>query len=349
MRYSRSHIITLAHPCAKNGGSGTTRLISAREARATRQKEALEVFLGIFFPQKLKKAMVLEFLTVKEDSTRVPEYGLKFTQQSRYAPEIIEDMRCIMSMFVVGLSTLSNKEGRAAILIRDMDITRLMDYDVNILYHIGKATIVANVLSMLSIGSTANVSEETKRLAKDVNRIARLSPTNGFYRSKSGGYDHEQDPIFLELKETIHNQKVLAFEKGGDGALRCGSPIQRFKVGETGLIGHDLFHQDMDKVKVIQERLKTAQSRQKNFTNLPQDLVMVHPVFHISMLKKYMGNHSLIIPTKNIGINDSLSDEEIPAQILHRQVRKLRTKEVTLVEFFWRNQFLKKATWEAEE
>ena len=76
---------------------------------------------------------------------------------------------------------------------------------------------------------------------------------------------------------------------------------------------------------------------------------MVHPVFHISMLKKCMGDHSLIIPTENIGIKDSLSYEEVPVQILDRQVRKLRTKEVASVKVLWRNQLVEEATWEAEE
>ncbi|WMV55016.1 hypothetical protein MTR67_048401 [Solanum verrucosum] len=82
---------------------------------------------------------------------------------------------------------------------------------------------------------------------------------------------------------------------------------------------------------------------------LPQELAAVHPVFHISMLKKCMGEPSLIIPTEDIGIKDSLSYEEIPVQILDRQVRKLRTKEVASVKVLWRNQFVEEATWEAEE
>ncbi|WMV09624.1 hypothetical protein MTR67_003009 [Solanum verrucosum] len=61
---------------------------------------------------------------------------------------------------------------------------------------------------------------------------------------------------------------------------------------------------------------------------LPQELASVHPVFHISMLKKCMGDPSLIIPTDDIGIIDNLSYEEIHVHILDRQVRKLRTKEV---------------------
>ncbi|WMV33596.1 hypothetical protein MTR67_026981 [Solanum verrucosum] len=174
----------------------------------------------------------------------------------------------------------------------------------------------------------------------------------------------------------------------------------------VGLIGPDLVHQAIEKVKVkvIQERLKTAQSRQKSYTDvrkrelefevndwvylkvspmkrvmrfgkkgklspryigpnriskrignvayeleLPQELAVIHPVFHISMLKKCMEDPSLIIPTEDIGIKDSLSYEEIPVQILDRQVRKLRTKEVASVKVLWRNQFVEEATWEAEE
>ncbi|WMV33785.1 hypothetical protein MTR67_027170 [Solanum verrucosum] len=65
---------------------------------------------------------------------------------------------------------------------------------------------------------------------------------------------------------------------------------------------------------------------------LPQELAAVHLVFHISMLKKCMGDPSLIIPTEDIEVKDSLSYEEIPVQILDRQVHKLRTKEVASVK-----------------
>ncbi|WMV43264.1 hypothetical protein MTR67_036649 [Solanum verrucosum] len=81
---------------------------------------------------------------------------------------------------------------------------------------------------------------------------------------------------------------------------------------------------------------------------LPRELT-VHPVFHISMLKKCIGDHSLILPTESIMIKDNLSYEEIPVQILDRQVRRLRMKDVASVKVFWRNQFVEEATWEAEE
>ncbi|WMV34612.1 hypothetical protein MTR67_027997 [Solanum verrucosum] len=82
---------------------------------------------------------------------------------------------------------------------------------------------------------------------------------------------------------------------------------------------------------------------------LPQELAAVHPVFHASMLKKCIGDPSLILPTESVRINDSLSYEEILVQILDRQVRRLRAKDVASVKVLWRNQFVEEATWEADE
>ncbi|WMV33015.1 hypothetical protein MTR67_026400 [Solanum verrucosum] len=48
------------------------------------------------------------------------------------------------------------------------------DYDMNMLYHPGKANVVDDALSILSMGSVACVEEERKELAKDVHRLARL-------------------------------------------------------------------------------------------------------------------------------------------------------------------------------
>ncbi|XP_069149157.1 uncharacterized protein [Solanum lycopersicum] len=56
-----------------------------------------------------------------------------------------------------------------------------------------------------------------------------------------------------------------------------------------------------------------------------------------------------VVPTKNMGIKDNLSYEEVPIVILDCQVCKLRTKEVASVKVLLRNQFVEEATWEAEE
>ena len=61
---------------------------------------------------------------------------------------------------------------------------------------------------------------------------------------------------------------------------RCRSPIGWFEVGETGLIGPNLAHQAMEKVKVIQERMKMARSRQKFYTNSIGCIVASRTLFH---------------------------------------------------------------------
>ena len=56
----------------------------------------------------------------------VHEYGLKFTQVSRYAPEIVKYIRSKMSLFVASLGRASNKQGRVIMLIGDMKISSIM-------------------------------------------------------------------------------------------------------------------------------------------------------------------------------------------------------------------------------
>ncbi|WMV08514.1 hypothetical protein MTR67_001899 [Solanum verrucosum] len=57
---------------------------------------------------------------------------------------------------------------------------------------------------------------------------------------------------------------------------------------------------------------------------LPQRLSTVHPVFHVSMLRKCVGDPSRITLTEDIQVTRDLTYEEVPIGILDRQVRKLR-------------------------
>ena len=61
-------------------------------------------------------------------------------------------------------------------------------------------------------------------------------------------------------------------------------------------------------------------------------LAAVHPVFHISLLKKCVGDQAYIVPLGSVAMKDSLSYEDVPVEILDRQVRRLINKEVTLVK-----------------
>ena len=54
---------------------------------------------------------------------------------------------------------------------------------------------------------------------------------------------------------------------------------------------------------------------------LPPSLSVVHPVFHVSMLRKYHGDPSHVLDFSTVQLDKDLSYEEEPITILNRQVR----------------------------
>ncbi|WMV37537.1 hypothetical protein MTR67_030922 [Solanum verrucosum] len=65
---------------------------------------------------------------------------------------------------------------------------------------------------------------------------------------------------------------------------------------------------------------------------LPNELALVHPIFHVFMLKKCIGDPVCILPLEGLGVDENLSYEEVPVEILDRQVKRLRNKEVASVK-----------------
>lgn len=64
---------------------------------------------------------------------------------------------------------------------------------------------------------------------------------------------------------------------------------------------------------------------------LPTNLVMIHNVFHVSMLRKCVKNLTLIVQPLEIEINDDITYVVRPVRILNRDVKQLRNKSVNLV------------------
>ena len=48
------------------------------------------------------------------------------------------------------------------------------------------------------------------------------------------------------------------------------------------------------------------------------------------------------------GVDEDLSYEEVPVEILDRQDKRLTNKAVSTVKILWRNHLVKGATWEGE-
>ena len=65
---------------------------------------------------------------------------------------------------------------------------------------------------------------------------------------------------------------------------------------------------------------------------LPPRFSEVHPVFHVSMLKRYHGDGNYIIRWDSVLLDENLSYEEEPVAILDRDVRKLRSREIASIK-----------------
>ena len=81
---------------------------------------------------------------------------------------------------------------------------------------------------------------------------------------------------------------------------------------------------------------------------LPAELASFHPIFHVYMLKKCLGDPLSMLHVEGLGVGADLSYEEVPIEILDTHVKRLRNKEIATTKVFWRNHLVKGATWEAE-
>ena len=67
-------------------------------------------------------------MNLRQGNMKVQEYGLKFNQLSRYAPHMVADSMAQMNMFLYGVLNLVKTECRSAMLLGDMNISRLMTH-----------------------------------------------------------------------------------------------------------------------------------------------------------------------------------------------------------------------------
>ncbi|KAL4020418.1 hypothetical protein IC575_019194 [Cucumis melo] len=82
---------------------------------------------------------------------------------------------------------------------------------------------------------------------------------------------------------------------------------------------------------------------------LPPSLSTVHDVFHVSMLRKYVPDPSHVVDYEPLEIDENLSYTEQPVEVLAREVKTLRNKEIPLVKVLWRNHRIEEVTWERED
>ncbi|GJX60859.1 putative reverse transcriptase domain, ribonuclease H-like domain, aspartic peptidase domain protein [Tanacetum coccineum] len=124
---------------------------------------------------------------------------------------------------------------------------------------------------------------------------------------------------------------------------KCRSPVNWAEVGDVQLTGLETIHETIEKIVQIRQRLQAARDRQRSYANvrrkplefqvgdrvmlkvvglvayileLLEELSNVHSSFHVSNLKKCLSDESLIIPMKELQLDDKLNFVEEPIEIM---------------------------------
>ncbi|GJS53016.1 putative reverse transcriptase domain, ribonuclease H-like domain, aspartic peptidase domain protein [Tanacetum coccineum] len=65
---------------------------------------------------------------------------------------------------------------------------------------------------------------------------------------------------------------------------------------------------------------------------LPKEFSNVHNTFHVSNLKKCLSDESLVIPTKELRLEETLNFVEEPVEIMDREVKQLKQSRIPIVK-----------------
>ncbi|XP_070041111.1 uncharacterized protein [Nicotiana tomentosiformis] len=134
------------------------------------------------------------------------------------------------------------------------------------------------------------------------------------------------------------------------------SLVDWFEPGEARLLGTDLVKDALEKVKLIQDRLRSAQSRQKGYADrkvrdvafMVGEKVLLR-VKHMKGVMRFWKKGKL--SPRYIGpfeLDGDLTYDVEPVAILDWQIQKLRSKNIALVKVHRRGHPIEEATWEDE-
>ncbi|GJV97214.1 hypothetical protein Tco_1548791 [Tanacetum coccineum] len=82
---------------------------------------------------------------------------------------------------------------------------------------------------------------------------------------------------------------------------------------------------------------------------LSDELSNVNSIFHVSNLKKCLSDESLVIPMKELRLDDKINFVEEPVEIMDREVKKLRQSRISIIKVRWNSKRGPEFTWERED
>ncbi|GJU16803.1 putative reverse transcriptase domain-containing protein [Tanacetum coccineum] len=175
--------------------------------------------------------------------------------------------------------------------------------------------------------------------------------------------DGQSKRTIQTLKDMLH-ACVIDFGSSWDRHLPLvESPGCLSEVGDSQLTGPELFHDKIEKIVQIKNRLLTASSRQKSYADrrtkplefevCDMVLLKVSPwkgAVHFGKREKLSPPEGdIVVPIDEIQLDDKLHMIEEPVEVVDREVKRHKQSRIPIVKVRWNSQRGLEFTWECED
>ncbi|GKD84752.1 hypothetical protein Tco_1355906 [Tanacetum coccineum] len=206
----------------------------------------------------------------------------------------------------------------------------LIDYDCKIRYHPRKANVVADALSrkerikpLRAAPFEALYGRKCRSLVcwAEVGDVQLTGPEIIHETTKKIGQIRQRLKAVRDRRRSYANirRKPLKFQVGDRVMLKVSPCKGVIRFGKRGKLNPRYIgpFKILERIGLVAYKLE-----------LPEELSNVH----ISNLKKCLSDKSLVIPIKQLQLNDKLNFVEEPVEIIDREVKQLKQSRIPIVK-----------------
>nr|GEV80812.1 putative reverse transcriptase domain-containing protein [Tanacetum cinerariifolium] len=212
----------------------------------------------------------------------------------------------------------------------------LADYDYEIRYHLGKANVVADALSR-------KVRIKPLRVRSFVMTLHPKLPSQ-ILEAQTEAIKEEN----IKAENLRGMDKAFKVRPDGTRCIKNRSWLPLFVSPRKSVIRvrkqRKLNPRYIGPFKIL-ERIGPVAYKLK----LPKELSNVYSTFYVSNLKKCLSGESLVIPMKELQLDDKLNFVEEPVEIMDREIKQIKQSRIPIVKVRWNSKRGPEFTWERKD